>query len=288
MKIAASELIINADGSVFHLHLQPGQIADKVILVGDPARVDMVADFFDQIECRVSHREFYTVTGTYAGKRLSVISTGIGSENLDIVINELDALLNIDFATREIRAEKKCLELVRIGTCGSLQADIPLGSFLLSAKSIDACGLLPYYADFRSICDDDFARAFIAQTNYREEWPYPCVVNSDAALMDRIGQDDMWRGVTLTANGFYGPQGRQLRLRLEHPHFNELLEAFRYGEWRICNYEMESAALAGLAEMLGHKATTVCLVIANRHAKEANVNYQDRMRCLVECVLDRI
>lgn len=288
MRIAESELIINADGSVFHLHLKPGQVADKVILVGDPARVDMVAGFFDSRECCVSNREFYTITGQYQGKRISVLSTGIGSENIDIVINELDALCRIDFESRECLPQPRCLEFVRIGTCGSLQADIPLGSFLLSEKSIDACGLLPYYADFRAICEDDFAQAFISQTGYRKEWPYPCVVACDEALMQRIGQEDMLRGVTLTANGFYGPQGRQLRLALEHPQFNHLLEAFRYGEYRICNYEMESAALAGLAKMLGHQATTVCLVIANRHAKEANVNYQERMQVLVKMVLDRI
>lgn len=287
MRIAESELIINADGSVFHLHLKPEQLAEKVILVGDPARVDMISGFFDKIECRVSHREFYTATGTYGGKRLSVISTGIGSENLDIVINELDALCNIDFESRECLPQPRCLEFVRIGTCGSLQADIPLGSFLLSEKSIDACGLIPYYADFKNICDDDFAQAFIKQTQYRPEWPYPCVIDCDKDLMQRMGRDDMIRGVTLTANGFYGPQGRRLRLTLAHPRFNSLLEDFRYGDFRICNYEMESAALAGLAKMLGHKATTLCLVIANRHAKQANVDYQERMQVLVKTVLDR-
>lgn len=288
MKIAASELIINNDGSVFHLHLKPKQLADKVILVGDPARVDMIAGFFDSIECRVSHREFYTATGSYGGKRLSVLSTGIGSENLDIVMNELDALCNINLQTRELLPECKSLELVRIGTCGALQADLPPGAFLLSKKSIDICGLLPYYADFKKICDDDFAQAFMEQTQYPSAWPYPCVVACDESLMKRIGRGEMTEGVTVTANGFYGPQGRVLRLALTHPAFNSLLEEFSYRGERICNYEMESAALAGLAKMLGHKATTVCLVIANRHAKEANVNYQDRMRCLVECVLDRI
>ena len=288
MRIAESELIINADGSVFHLHLKPEQVADKVILVGDPARVDMIAGYFDHRECCVSNREFYTITGSYAGKRLSVISTGIGSENLDIVINELDALCSIDFDSREILSQPRCLEFVRIGTCGSLQADIPLGSFLLSEKSIDACGLLPYYADFKNICEDDFTQAFIEQTQYRSEWPYPCVVVCNQDLMQRIAGDDMICGVTLTANGFYGPQGRQLRLSLAHPDFNRLLENFRYEKHRICNYEMESAALAGLAKMLDHKATTVCLVIANRYAKEANVNYQERMQVLVKTVLDRI
>ncbi len=288
MRIAESELIINADGSVFHLHLKPEQLAGKVILVGDPARVDMVASFFDIRECSVSNREFHTVTGQYQGKRISVLSTGIGSDNIDIVLNELDALRRIDFNTREVKSQDSPLELVRIGTCGSLQPDISLGSFLLSEKSIDTCGLLPYYADFKSICEKELTKAFIEQTGYLPQWPRPTVVACDPELRDRIGGEDMAKGITVTANGFYGPQGRQLRLSLAHPSFNALLEDFRFGEERICNYEMESAALAGLAKLLGHKAIAICLVIANRHAKQANVNYQERMRVLVRTVLERM
>ncbi len=288
MRIAESELIVNDDGSVFHLHLKPGQLADKLILVGDPARVDTIAALLDERECRVQNREFLSVTGSYRGKRLSILSTGIGSENLDIVMNELDALRNIDLGTRECLPQQRPLEIVRIGTCGSLQADIPLGSFLLSEKSIDACGLLAYYKDCRDICDRDFARAFVEQTGYLPEWPQPCVVDCDQELMQRIAGQEMLRTVTLTANGFYGPQGRRLRLELAHPQFNARLEQFRYGNYRIGNYEMESAALAGMARMLGHKATTVCLVIANRHAGQANVNYQERMQQLLSLVLERI
>ena len=286
--IADSELIINADGSIFHLHLRPEQLADNIILVGDPGRVSFVASFFDEKECEVENREFRTITGMYKGKRISVVSTGIGCDNCDIVVNELDALANIDFATREIKSSIKSLNLVRIGTSGGLQPECGLGSFVVSEKSMGFDGLLPFYADWENYCDIDFSAEFIKQTDFSTMHAFPYVVNADAELVEKIAQNDMIRGVTIAANGFYGPQGRELRLKLADPKLNEKIENFSYNNYKITNFEMESSAIAGLSKILGHKAMTVCCIIANRLAKEANVDYGKQIEKLITTVLDRI
>ncbi len=287
---ASSELIINDDGSVFHLHVRPEQLADKVILVGDPGRVALVASHFENIECEVESREFRTATGTYQGKRITVVSTGIGCDNIDIVMNELDALANIDFQTREEKEQLRSLELVRIGTCGGLQPYTPVGTFICSQKSIGFDGLLNFYAGRNEVCDLPFEQAFLKHMGWTGNMcmPAPYVIDANAALIDRIAQDDMVRGVTIAAGGFFGPQGRELRVPLADPKQNEKIEAFEYNGYRITNFEMESSALAGLSRLMGHQAMTVCMVIANRLAKEANTGYKNTIDLLIKNVLDRI
>ncbi len=287
---ASSELIINEDGSVFHLHLKPEYLADKVILVGDPGRVALVASHFEEKECEVESREFRSITGTYQGKRITVVSTGIGCDNVDIVMNELDALANIDFQTREEKEQLRSLELVRIGTCGGLQPYTPVGTFICSQKSIGFDGLLNFYAGRNEVCDLPFEQAFLKHMGWTGNMcmPAPYVIDANATLIDRIAQDDMVRGVTIAAGGFFGPQGRELRVPLADPKQNEKIEAFEYNGYRITNFEMESSALAGLSRLMGHRAMTVCMVIANRLAKEANTGYKNTIDLLVKNVLDRI
>jgi len=286
----SSELIINEDGSVFHLHVRPEQLADKVILVGDPGRVALVASHFDQIEFEVESREFKTCTGSYKGKRITVLSTGIGCDNIDIVVNELDALANIDFNTREEKENFRQLELVRIGTCGGLQPNTPVGTFICSQKSIGFDGLLNFYAGRNEACDLEFEKAFLAHMAWTGNTgnPAPYVIDANPELCDRIAKDEMVRGVTIAAGGFFGPQGRELRIPLADPKQNEKIEAFEYKGYRITNFEMESSALAGLSKLMGHKATTVCMVIANRLIKEANTGYRNTIDTLIKTVLDRI
>lgn len=286
----ASQLIINDDGSVFHLHLKPEFLADKVILVGDQGRVDMVASFFDEgsIECDVQSREFHTITGKYHGKRISCISTGIGTDNCDIVMNEIDALANIDFVTRTEKAEKRSLDIVRVGTCGGMQEDIPLGTFLVSQKSIGFDGVLAFYEDRDQISDLGFEQALVDFIHYPKKAAVPYIVKANEELVDRIAKDDMMRGYTIAANGFYGPQGRVLRVNLAVPDINERISAFRYEGQRITNYEMEGSCIAGLALKMGHKAMTVCCVIAQRKKEAANTDYKPRIKELVHTVLERI
>jgi len=284
----ASELIINGDGSIFHLHLKPEQLADKIILVGDPGRVASVAAYFQSIECEVSNREFKSVTGLYNGKRITVISTGIGTDNIDIVMNELDALANIDLVSRTEKTEQKQLTIVRIGTTGGMQADIPLGSYLISEKSIGFDGMLNFYAGRDSVCDLPFEEAFKKHLNWNHQLASPYVVDGDTALIEQIGQKDMLRGVTISANGFYGPQGRVLRIDLADMHINDKIESFRFGNYKITNYEMEGSAIAGLSKLMGHKAMTVCCVIANRRIESANTDYKPFIEKLVQTVLERI
>ena len=286
----ASQLIINADGSAFHLHLQPQFLADKIILVGDQNRVNMVASFFDEgsIECDVQSREFHTITGRYHGKRISCISTGIGTDNCDIVMNEIDALANIDFATRTEKAEKRSLEIVRVGTCGGMQEDIPLGTFLVSEKSIGFDGVLAFYEGRDEVCDLGFENALVDFIHYPAKAARPYVVAANKDLVNRIAGNDMMRGCTIAANGFYGPQGRVLRVGLAVPDINERITDFRYEGQRITNYEMEGSCIAGLALHMGHRAMTVCCVIAQRKAEAANTDYKPRIKQLVQTVLERI
>lgn len=285
---AESELIINPDGSVFHLHVKPEQLADKVILVGDPGRVATVAAHFDNKEFEVESREFRIITGTYKGKKITVLSTGIGCDNIDIVVNELDALANIDFNTREEKKEFRSLELVRIGTCGGLQPNTPVGTFICSQKSIGFDGLLNFYAGRNEACDLAFEEAFKKHMNWSPLLCAPYVIDANAELIARINHGDMVNGVTIAAGGFFGPQGRELRVPLADPKQNEKIESFEYNGYKITNFEMESSALAGLAKLMGHKAMTVCMVIANRLIKEANPNYKNSIDTLIKTVLDRI
>lgn len=287
---APSELIINEDGSVFHLHLKPELLADKVILVGDPGRVATVASHFDSKECEVESREFRTITGTYKGKRITVVSTGIGCDNIDIVMNELDALANIDFRTRYEKDELKSLELVRIGTCGGLQPNTPVGTFICSEISVGFDGLLNFYEGRNAVCDLPLERALLNHLGWSGNIcsPAPYAIHANEEMVERIAGGDMVRGITVACGGFFGPQGRKLRVPLADPHQNEKIESFEYDGRRITNFEMESSALAGLARLMGHKATTVCMVIANRIAKEADTGYKNQIDDLIKLVLERI
>ncbi len=286
--IPPSELIINPDGTVFHLHLLPEQLTDRIILVGDPARVDMVAEFFDTKTFEVSSREFHTIGGTYAGKPIMCLSHGIGPDNIDIVINELDALANVDFATREVRDKLRSLSMVRIGTSGALQPELTLGTPVIAEKSIGFDGVLNYYAGRNEVADLEFERALCEHTGWNPLWAKPYVVDADAELVEQIGGADMVRGNTISAVGFYGPQGRELRLPLSNPDLNRRIESFEFNGRRVTNYEMESAPLAGLGRLMGHRCMTVCTIIANRYNNSANPNYKSGIRDLIGTVLDRI
>ncbi len=286
-RIGESELIINSDGSVFHLHIRPDEIADTVILVGDPGRVAMVSSFFDTQEFHRQSREFVTVTGSYKGKRMTVISTGIGTDNIDIVVNELDALVNIDFATREIKQQKKSLRILRIGTSGSIQPDIPVASYVFSHISVGCDGLLNWYANRENITNAEMEEAFMQHTNWDKHLPSPYFVKASDELIE-LFRDVTVKGVTISASGFYGPQGRVLRLPLSMPNMLESFESFRFGEYRITNFEMEGSALAGLAKQLGHKAGTVCCIIANRYHKGATPDYKPYVEKLVKLALDKL
>ena len=286
--IAESELVINGDGSIFHLHIKPEQLADRVILVGDPGRVNIVASHFDTCECETSNREFHSITGTYKGKRITVLSTGIGCDNIDIVMNELDALVNIDFSTRTVNPTLRSLQIVRIGTCGGLQPNTPVGTFIASVKSIGFDGLLNYYGRRDEVCDTELEKAFTAHTSWLPQLPAPYVAVADPQLINRIAGADMVRGITCACGGFYGPQGRRLRIPLADPELNSKIESFEYQGLRITNFEMESSALAGLSSLLGHKAMTCCMVLANRRAHQMNTNYKNDINTLILTVLDRI
>lgn len=286
-KIAESELVINSDGSIFHLHIKPEDLADTVILVGDPARVTMVASFFDKIELDVQSREFHTITGYYAGQRVTCISHGIGTDNIDIVVTEIDALANIDFATRTEKAEKRSLRLVRIGTSGGLQPECPVGSYVVSQRSLGFDGLLNYYEREPEVLDLDFEQKFCDFVGWHPRLTRPYAIKADEELVKQIGYD-MVKGVTISAPGFYGPQGRYVRLKPIDMELNRKIEAFEYNGEKITNFEMESSALAGLARLLGHRATTVCLIIAGRVAQNMNTDYKGSMEGLIKVVLDRL
>ena len=281
-------MIINPDGTIFHLHIHPDQLTDRIILCGDPGRVDMIASFFDSKEFEVSSREFHTIGGTYKGKPIMALSHGIGPDNMDIVINELDALANIDFKTRQVKDTHRTLIMVRIGTSGALQSDLKLGTPVIAEKAIGFDGVLNFYSGRNDVADINFEHAFCDAVNWNPLWAKPYVVDADAELVARIGGDDMVKGNTISAVGFYGPQGRELRLPLANPQLNSLIEAFRYNGRKITNYEMESAPLQGFAKMLGHKAMTVCSIIANRMNHDATPNYKTAIYDLIATVIERI
>ncbi len=286
--IPASEMPVNADGSAFHLHLKPENLSDRIILVGDPARVTAIASYFDTVECDVSSREFHSITGNYKGKRITVVSHGIGGDNIDIVLTELDALANIDFETRTIRPEFRQLTLVRIGTSGGLQPFVPIGTYVAAGRAIGFDGVIYFYGENEDVRDKDFEAALCSQLNWSLTGLYPYVIPANAELVEQIAQSDILRGNTIATNGFYGAQGRHLRLPLADPELNGKIEAFNYNGSQITNFEMESAALAGLAALMGHRALTVCCIIAGRVAKEMNTDYKDSLTGLIETVLERI
>lgn len=285
--IPSSELIINDDGSVFHLHLRPEQLADIVVLVGDPGRVALVAEHFDHIECKASNREFNTVTGIYKGRRMTVLSTGIGIGNIDISVTELDALANVDFETRQEKAEKRQLTLVRLGTSGAIQPDIRVGELVFARTSIGFDGLLNYYKGRNEVCDLDMERAFIAHTGWNELLPKPYCIDADPALL-ALFEDVAREGITIAAPGFYAPQGRWVRLEPQDPGLNEKIESFDYRGRRITNFEMESSALAGLAALMGHRAATVCTIIAQRIALDACTDYKPFVKQMIRTALDKL
>lgn len=285
--IPASELIINEDGSIFHLHLRPEQISDIVILVGDPGRVELIASFFDNIECDVASREFKTVTGTYKGRRMTALSTGIGTDNIDIVVTELDALANIDFATRQVKEEFKQLTLVRLGTSGALQEDINVGERVFARTSVGFDGLLNYYAGRNDVCDLAIEKAFVAHTGWNPQLTAPYFIDADESLFE-LFKDVTREGITIAAPGFYAPQGRWVRLQPQDLKLNEKIESFRFEGRRITNFEMESSALAGLAALMGHKAGTICTIIAQRIAKDACTDYKPFVREMVVDALNKL
>lgn len=285
--IPPSELIINSDGSAFHIHLTPGQLRDNIILVGDPGRVDMVASYFDTVDYDVSSREFHAIGGTYRGKPIMCISHGIGPDNIEIVVTELDALANVDFNTRKVKPGHRTLNMVRIGTSGSIVDDLFIGDFVIAEKGIGFDGILNFYSRRDEVCDLRFEKEFTGATDWQPTWAAPYVVDADSELVERIGRDDMRRGYTIAAVGFYAPQGRQVRLKLKDPGLNAKIENFRFDGRPVTNFEMESACLQGMAKLLGHKAMTVCCIIAQRVAQDASADYKPRVRKLVETVLDR-
>lgn len=286
--IKSSELIINGDGSIFHLHLKPEQISDQIILVGDPGRVSLIGELLTEVEFTVENREFVSTTGKYNGKRITVVSTGIGTDNIDIVLNELDALANINLVTREINAVHRKLNFVRIGTSGGLQDDLPVNSFVISRKAIGFDGLINFYARRNEVADLAFEEAFKEHTDWNSQLAHPYVVDCSKTLFEKVHCDQTVGGVTISAPGFYGPQGRVLRLPLADPNLNAKISSFRYDDFRITNFEMECSAIYGLSKLLGHESLTVCLVIANRVNKNANATYHDAMDTLIRLVLDRL
>lgn len=285
--IPSSELIINGDGSIFHLHLKPEQLADVVILVGDPGRVAMIAEYFDEKECEVSNREFHTVTGRYKGRRMTVLSTGIGIGNIDICVTELDALANIDFETRQVKDSFRQLTLVRLGTSGAIQRDIEVGEVVFARTSLGFDSLLSYYEGRDGVCDLALERAFMEHTSWYDKLPAPYFVNADNTLFE-LFKDVTREGITIAAPGFYAPQGRWVRLAPHDKSLNEKIESFGFEGRRITNFEMEGSALAGLAALMGHRATTICTIIAQRVAKDACTDYKPFVRRMIEIALDKL
>ena len=286
-RIPESELIINSDGSVFHLHIRPDQLGDVVFLVGDQGRVSYFLPFFDSVECEGSSREFHWATGMFGGKRVTALSTGIGTDNIDIVMTELDACSNVDFATREVKPEHKTLKILRIGTCGAIQPEVPIGSYILSHISIGCDGLLNWYENRDSIALLDFEEAFKKHVGWDRHLPDPYFVRASQEIIDRFA-DCTVMGMTISASGFYGPQGRVVRQGLAMPNMLEDFESFEFKGYKITNFEMEGSALAGMAAKLGHEAATLCLAIAHRYHRDANTDYHSRMRELVSLALKRM
>lgn len=287
MNLQASELVLNSDGSVYHLKLKPEHLAPTVITVGDQNRVERITKHFDSIECKIQKREFHTQTGTYKGKRITVISTGIGPDNIDIVMNELDALANIDFETRKVKDDLTSLEIIRIGTSGSIQTDIPVDSFLMSELGVGFDGVAHFY-DCDGILEEDFADALAAHMDWYTKKAFPYVVSCDNDLAEKFSSEKVYKGVTATNIGFYGPQGRSLRLKLQEDKMNEKLESFHYNDRKITNLEMETSAIYALSKLLGHKALSMNVILANRPAGEFSVKPAEAVDRLIEYCLERL
>ncbi len=286
--IPESELVLNSDGSVYHLNIRPENLADRIILVGDPGRVELISSYFDNIEFKGQNREIVTHTGTFSGKRITVLSTGMGTDNIDIVLNELDALVNINLKTRTVKENKKSLKIIRVGTSGGLQPDLPINSFVVSDYSIGFDGLIHYYANNNSVIDNELTDAFMQYFDWKGPLPKPYGISANADLIKLLDGNNIYHGITATASGFYGPQGRKLRLDLAFPDFNQKLKNFSYSNYKILNFEMETSALYALGKMLGHKTLTVCVAIANRENKVYAKNYKDAMAELIEMLLTKI
>ncbi|HUW92123.1 MAG TPA: nucleoside phosphorylase [Bacteroidales bacterium] len=282
-----TELITNPDGSIFHLHLLPDEIAEKIIIVGDPGRVEMIGQMLDSVRVRKSNREFSTVTGSYRDSEITVISSGIGTDNIDIVVNELDALANIDLKTGEIKEEPRSLTFIRIGTSGALQAGIPTGSYLATAKAIGFDGLIHFYEGYEWCIDHRFADALTEYLEWPDTLAYPYVVEADQVLLENIASE-FPKGITISAPGFYGPQGRRLRLEPFDSELNDKITSFQFMGQKITNYEMESSAIYGLSKLLNHKALTICVVIGNRVTGEFLDDYKPAIKDLAQKVLDAL
>ncbi len=285
--IAESELIVNPDGSIYHLKLKPENIADDIIVVGDPGRVQTISDRFDSVEFRQANREIHTHTGYIGKKRLTVLSTGMGTDNLDIVINELDAVCNIDLNTRTPKDDHRSLNIYRLGTSGALQKDIPVDSFLASSHGVGIDGLMWFYEHVNQVIDKDITEAFLTDTNWPSDLPKAYVVEASSKLINTVGKDYM-KGITATAPGFFGPQGRVLRLPLNFPDLNQRISSFKFNEHRVTNFEMETSALYGLSKALGHHAMTVCAIIANRERGEYSKDYKLSVSKLIDSLLSNV
>ncbi len=286
-KIQNSELILHPDGKIYHLKILPENLADTIVLVGDPGRVEVVSSFFDTIEFKGQNREICTHTGTLNNKRLTVLSTGMGTDNIDIVLNELDALVNIDLRERKPKDTHTSLNIIRLGTSGALQADIPLNSFVMSDYGLGIDGLLNFYHGKDDVIDHKLTEAFVKQMNWPDSFAKPYAVPASEKLKQMMGKGFV-HGITATAPGFYGPQGRVLRLGLSYPNINENLNKFNFGDNRIVNFEMETSALYGLGKMLGHETLTICVAIANRFSHEYNKDYKSAIVELIKLVLNQI
>lgn len=287
MKLKESELILNDNGSIYHLNLKPEDISNDIIFVGDPDRVEKVTQYFDSIDFSTQNREFKTITGVYKNKRISVISTGIGSDNIDIVLNELDALVNINLQTRTIKKNHTSLNIIRIGTSGSLQKDIPINSFLLSTHALDINGMLRSYPT-ENISHSDIENAFVAHTNWDPEKCFPLVIKNSKTLESKLVSNIIFKGMTATAGGFYGPQGRILRLAIKDPYLNNKIDSFNYQGIRVTNLEMETSAIYGLAKLLGHRACSMNAIIANRALGKFSENPEQVIEDLIHYTLEKI
>ena len=287
MSIKKSELILNPDGSVYHLNLKPVHIASTIIFVGDQNRVDKITKNFDSIEFTTQKREFKTTTGTYKNKRFSVISTGIGPDNIDIVLNELDALVNIDLHTRKPKENETALTIVRIGTSGSLQEDIPVNSFVISSHALDLNGMLHSYK-VDEISSPEIENAFVKHTNWSSKRAAPILIKNNKELEQSIASDLTFKGITATAGGFYGPQGRVLRLALQDSELNQKIDSFRFGDHRITNLEMETSAIYGLSKLLGHRACSISAIMANRANGTFSENPNKLMEDLITYTLEKL
>jgi uridine phosphorylase len=286
-RLKNSQLIVTNDGAIYHLNLRPENIADTIIIVGDQGRVASISNYFDKIDFKGQNREIVTHTGWIGKKRLTVMSTGMGPDNIDIVLNELDALVNIDLKEKVKKEKQKSLNIVRLGTSGAMQKDIAVNSFVMSKYGLGLDGLMNFYKPDKPIFELDMIDSLIKQTDWPKEWAKPYIVKCSDTLAEKIGFD-MIQGITATAPGFYGPQGRTLRMNLNYPDFNQKLESVRFGDERIVNFEMETSALYGLGRSLGHNVLTICAIIANRVTEEFSTDHHKPIRELIELLLDRI